>query len=89
MFRPDGIVQRRTAAVIQANGGGAGNGGEDREQDIDRQKDGDTCDNDKETRLTLMEEVLLLGLKEKEVSEHDDKMITITTIIIIIITADS
>lgn len=29
---------------------------------------------DKETRLTLMEEVLLLGLKDKEVSENMTKM---------------
>ncbi|XP_022670121.1 Golgi phosphoprotein 3-like isoform X2 [Varroa jacobsoni] len=68
MFRPDGIVQRRTAAVIQANGAGGGNTGEDRDrEEADRiGKDGDGCDKDKETRLTLMEEVLLLGLKEKE-----------------------
>lgn len=69
MFRPDGIVQRRTAAVIQANGAGGGSTGEDRDrEEADRiGKDGDGCDKDKETRLTLMEEVLLLGLKEKEV----------------------
>ena len=39
--------------------------------DDDRNKD-DNCedDDDKETRLTLMEEVLLLGLKDREVSSN-------------------
>lgn len=64
MSRADGLVQRRnvnresTDGVARENGQSADN--LDYEEDID---DGDS----KETRLTLMEEVLLLGLKDKEV----------------------
>lgn len=35
----------------------------------DREQPDDDSDNSKATRLTLMEEVLLLGLQDKEVSE--------------------
>jgi hypothetical protein len=38
------------------------------DKDIDREEESDEYDADsKETRLTLMEEVLLLGLKDREV----------------------
>lgn len=62
MSRPDGVVQRRTQAVIQANS--QNNAEADKCRDDDKKDDID----DKETRMTLMEEVLLLGLKEKEVN---------------------
>lgn len=66
MNRSDGLVQRRN--VSRENGEGVSKDsldaddrkGTDRDEDVE---DGDS----KETRLTLMEEVLLLGLKDKEV----------------------
>jgi len=65
MSRADGLVQRRNVNRDSADGVSKENGQSaadklDYEEDID---DGDS----KETRLTLMEEVLLLGLKDKEV----------------------
>lgn len=64
MSRADGLVQRRNVNRDNADGVSRENGQSadklDYEEDID---DGDS----KETRLTLMEEVLLLGLKDKEV----------------------
>jgi Golgi phosphoprotein 3 len=64
MSRADGLVQRRNVnrdnndSVSRENGQSSDK--LDYDEDID---DGDS----KETRLTLMEEVLLLGLKDKEV----------------------
>jgi hypothetical protein len=66
----EGLTQRRRAAVEAAkqndemktfeDGGGGG--------DSDGSGTGDMADDDKKsTRLTLMEEVLLLGLKDREV----------------------
>lgn len=53
-----------SASGSDRNGGGSGRRSDDDDDDQE-----DYVDNDsKETRLTLMEEVLLLGLKEKEVS---------------------
>ena len=67
MNRSDGLVQRRN--IIRENGEGApkdDKGDEKKQQERDDYvDDGDS----KETRLTLMEEVLLLGLKDKEVSD--------------------
>jgi hypothetical protein len=65
MSRADGLVQRRNVNRDNTDGVSKENGQSaadklDYEEDID---DGDS----KETRLTLMEEVLLLGLKDKEV----------------------
>lgn len=64
MSRADGLVQRRNVNRDTADGVSRENGQSadnlDYDEDID---DGDS----KETRLTLMEEVLLLGLKDKEV----------------------
>ncbi|XP_037079893.1 Golgi phosphoprotein 3 homolog sauron-like [Pollicipes pollicipes] len=61
MSRPEGLVQRRHVARDRpAEEGGANE--EEAEQFGDREYDGDS----KETRLTLMEEVLMLGLKDKE-----------------------
>ena len=83
MNRADGLVQRRRGTANSANGAGAQDGANDGQGGhSDRQSphdsDGSSVkdlnsnpaldeDSDKETRLTLMEEVLLLGLKEKEV----------------------
>ena len=66
----EGVVQRRTARVGTGGGGPVeiSSGPADVE---DRRTSNDADDMDdldsKETRLTLMEEVLLLGLKDKEV----------------------
>lgn len=70
--RSSGLVQRRTEASRnaadkeRAAGGGGGSGEEDAQSRRDEQDEDDKGDS-KETRLTLMEEVLLLGLKDREV----------------------
>lgn len=63
MNRSDGLVRRiKTRSDVDANSS-AGN----EENDNSPERDDELEDNDsKETRLTLMEEVLLLGLKDKE-----------------------
>ena len=68
MSQSDGLVHRRVV-----NKGNADNLNHNNESDEDKRRnssgDDDLEDGDsKDTRLTLMEEVLLLGLKEKEVS---------------------
>lgn len=69
--RSSGLVQRRTEASRsaadkeRAAGGGSGSGEDDTQSRRDEQDDDDKGDS-KETRLTLMEEVLLLGLKDRE-----------------------
>lgn len=67
--RSSGLVQRRTEASRSAAADKErGSGDEDFEaRRGDEQEDDDSGDS-KETRLTLMEEVLLLGLKDREVS---------------------
>lgn len=69
MNRTDGLVRRvkRTGdSSSDANNSQQGNSIE--ENDNNQERDEEMNDNDsKETRLTLMEEVLLLGLKDKEV----------------------
>lgn len=65
----EGVVQRRTARITQ-NGSGMPDHQQIPQQDQDRRTGSDEEVDDldsKETRLTLMEEVLLLGLKDKEV----------------------
>lgn len=65
MNRGDGLVQRRN--VIRENSDGVAKESQDTEdKKSDREEDLEDGDS-KETRLTLMEEVLLLGLKDKEV----------------------
>uniref|UniRef100_A0A8C4V1E3 Uncharacterized protein n=1 Tax=Falco tinnunculus TaxID=100819 RepID=A0A8C4V1E3_FALTI len=66
--RSSGLVQRRTeasrsAAVDKERGAGSGPEDEGRWDEPGDDEKGDS----KETRLTLMEEVLLLGLKDREV----------------------
>ncbi|XP_033124661.1 Golgi phosphoprotein 3-like [Anneissia japonica] len=58
----DAVVQRRRTA-----GGGSGGAERGREaDDDDRIDEGDVDEDSKETRMTLMEEVLLLGIKDRE-----------------------
>ncbi|KAI5622584.1 Golgi phosphoprotein 3 [Silurus asotus] len=60
-----GLVQRRTEAsrnAVDKEKGSVGDEHEERREDEDEDERGDS----KETRLTLMEEVLLLGLKDRE-----------------------
>lgn len=65
--RSSGLVQRRTEASRNAADKDRPSGQEEHEpRRGDEQEDDDTGDS-KETRLTLMEEVLLLGLKDREV----------------------
>lgn len=66
MSRSDGLVQRRN--VSRENGEGVSKDSFDADDKKSVERDDDLEDGDsKETRLTLMEEVLLLGLKDKEV----------------------
>lgn len=57
MDRTEGLVQRRRQPKVEENNDVAD---EDREEEEEMDRDS------KETRLTLMEEVLLMGLKDKE-----------------------
>lgn len=85
----EGVVQRRTPRV--GNGGGPveiSSGPADIE-DRRTSNDDDMDDLDsKETRLTLMEEVLLLGLKDKEVTysinNHDLGTQTLTSVLFVL-----
>ncbi|XP_051785568.1 Golgi phosphoprotein 3 isoform X2 [Erpetoichthys calabaricus] len=69
--RSSGLVQRRTEASRSAAAAAAdkerGSGDEDLETRRGEEQDEDDKGDSKETRLTLMEEVLLLGLKDREV----------------------
>lgn len=66
--RTSGLVQRRTEATRSAAADkDRESGGEEDEARRAEEEDDDKGDS-KETRLTLMEEVLLLGLKDREVS---------------------
>lgn len=65
MHRGDGLVQRRN---VNAAASPKENKDSDDEKSYGNRRDEEEDDRDsKETRLTLMEEVLLLGLKDKEV----------------------
>lgn len=64
--RSSGLVQRRTEASRNAAADKDRESGEDDESRREEEEDEDQGDS-KETRLTLMEEVLLLGLKDREV----------------------
>lgn len=68
MNRSEGLIQRRNVNRDQSNN--SLNKDEQRsiEEPVNKEREAPQDDNDsKETRLTLMEEVLLLGLKDKEV----------------------
>lgn len=63
--RTSGLVQRRTEAIRNADREKE-SGDEEEEARRGEEEDEDSRDS-KDTRLTLMEEVLLLGLKDREV----------------------
>lgn len=63
--RPSGLVQRRTEAIRSAAAEKEKDSGGEEEEARRGDEDEDKGDS-KETRLTLMEEVLLLGLKDRE-----------------------
>uniref|UniRef100_A0A8C9XPB2 Golgi phosphoprotein 3 n=1 Tax=Sander lucioperca TaxID=283035 RepID=A0A8C9XPB2_SANLU len=65
--RSSGLVQRRTEASRNAADKDRPSGEEDHEPRRGDEQDEDDTGDSKETRLTLMEEVLLLGLKDREV----------------------
>lgn len=67
--RSSGLVQRRTEASRSAAAADRerGSGDEDYEPRRGEEPEDDDSGDSKETRLTLMEEVLLLGLKDREV----------------------
>ena len=68
-----GLKQRKTVQSLNDNkkvfsGDDGDNRNESSDKELDQEVDEDEYDADsKETRLTLMEEVLLLGLKDREV----------------------
>lgn len=69
MNRSEGLVRRVKARDTESNSGGGGSTSSNYDQENKNNEVEDEmedCDS-KETRLTLMEEVLLLGLKDKEV----------------------
>jgi len=67
MSQTTGLVRRKPVSE-----NGAASSSKDTDRDVKESKDSDSEDVDsKETRLTLMEEVLLLGLKDKEVSTEN------------------
>lgn len=64
----EGLVKRKNAGMGGGGGGMVDISPAQNEMDFRANKEDDMDDLDsKETRLTLMEEVLLLGLKDKEV----------------------
>lgn len=74
MNRTDGLVRRNKS---RANENGTSEANSSTANSVDEsdviiaERDNDVDDTDsKETRLTLMEEVLLLGLKDKEVHKR-------------------
>lgn len=72
MNRTEGLVRRNKSRPdngnAEANSSTANGGVDENDVIISERGDDEIDDNDsKETRLTLMEEVLLLGLKDKEV----------------------
>lgn len=65
MNRADGLVQRRN--VNQSSSSSSNQNASREDKSLNRNDDYENDADSKETRLTLMEEVLLLGLKDKEV----------------------
>lgn len=68
--RSSGLVQRRTEASRYPADKERSSADEDYESRRGEEQEEDDGGDSKETRLTLMEEVLLLGLKDREVKEH-------------------
>lgn len=61
------LVQRRTEATRSAAADREKDSGAEEDEARRGEEEGDDKGDSKETRLTLMEEVLLLGLKDREV----------------------
>ena len=73
MSRSEGLVQRRIVSNDKTNTCNNVNDANGSTNSDPKTSYNDFCDEDidsKDTRLTLMEEVLLLGLKDKEVSHQ-------------------
>lgn len=68
MNRGDGLIQRRN--IVRENSEGVPKDAQTLDKKHDRGDEEVEDVDSKETRLTLMEEVLLLGLKDKEVRCH-------------------
>lgn len=66
MNRSEGLVRRVKSKPDTSDSSAAGGNNVDDDSNKERNDELDDADS-KETRLTLMEEVLLLGLKDKEV----------------------
>lgn len=66
MNRPDGLIQRRNVQRDTQDKNNKNDSDDEKRRHSSGEDDLDDGDC-KETRLTLMEEVLLLGLKDKEV----------------------
>ncbi|KAM7392673.1 hypothetical protein PAMA_007680 [Pampus argenteus] len=64
--RTSGLVQRRTEAIRSAAADKERESGDEEDEARRGEEDEDDKGDSKETRLTLMEEVLLLGLKDRE-----------------------
>ena len=75
--RSSGLVQRRTEASRNAADKERSLGQEDHEPRRGDEQEGDDNGDSKETRLTLMEEVLLLGLKDREVMANKPCFLTL------------
>lgn len=67
MQRTSGLVQRRTEAIRSAAADKERESGAEEDEARRGEEEDDDKGDSKETRLTLMEEVLLLGLKDREV----------------------
>lgn len=65
--RTSGLVQRRTEATRNAAADRERESGAEEDEARRGEEEDDDKGDSKETRLTLMEEVLLLGLKDREV----------------------
>ena len=76
--RTDGLVQRRNVTQQSTTIVGEDDRGDEKIRDEEEEEDHDS----KETRLTLMEEVLLLGLKDREVCMPLDPMTRATTYLV-------
>lgn len=73
MSRSEGLVQRKNASQAVSSLYRSDEKVEDDEKVVSKKEGEEVADIDsKEARLTLMEEVLLLGLKDKEVQQICD-----------------
>lgn len=68
MNRSEGLVQRKNVSQAVNQPGERHIDNNPKENEDSKLSDNEDDADSKETRLTLMEEVLLLGLKDKEVS---------------------